>query len=138
MLYLRQWLAAFPPGAVLVLRLEDYAALASTPAEMAEAGPSGRLGAARALRRVFDHLGLPQPPAAAAGEAAGGWWAAALGAPVARGSHPREATPQRSPPAGIDPAVRSRVAAFYAPFDAELEALLGVNGFARWHTPLPG
>jgi len=127
--YLRQWQAAFGADNVLVLRLEDWARMAESPAEREEAGPSGRLGVARGLRRILQHLGLPQPPAEA--------WAAMLAPAPARGSHPREATPQRSPPERIDAAVRARVDAFYAPFDAEL-AELTLPGFSDWKRPLSG
>ena len=122
--YLKEWLAAFPQEDVLVLRLEDYARMAVGTAEESEAGPSGRLGVRRTLQRLFSHLGLHEPSAEV--------WMAMLSLPIARGSHPREATPQRSPPERIDSTVRAQAAAFYAPFDAELDVLLQ-PGFSDWH-----
>ena len=109
--FMKSWLAAFPKEDLLVLRLEDYAQ---------DVGGT--------LSKVFSHLGLAQPSADV--------FNSMLALPIARGSHPREATPQRSPPERIDAAVRARVAAFYRPFDLELEAMLGKPGFAEWHTPM--
>jgi hypothetical protein len=128
--FLRRWLAAFPKADVLVLRLEDYAridgaATADTPADAG--GPSGRVGVARTLAALQRHLGL---------DAAGaGAWETMVAAPVARATPPHDRFPggARAEPSGIDPAVRTRVKAFYDPFDAELEALLGAPGFADWH-----
>ncbi len=128
--FLRRWLAAFPKSDVLVLRLEDYirvndAATADTPVD--EGGPSGRVGVARTLKALHRHLGLDAPDEGA--------WAAMVAAPVARATpaHDRFGAGSRAEPADIDAAVRARVKAFYDPFDAELEALLGAPGFADWH-----
>ena len=119
--YLRQWQAAFGKENVLVLRLEDWTRMGE------EGGPLHRLGVSRGLRRIFAHLGLDEPPADV--------WSNMLAMDVARGSHAREATPQRAAPADIDPAVRARVAAFYDEFDRELDELLE-PGFSNWRTPL--
>ena len=143
--YLRRWLHAFPRRDVLVLRLEDYArragdanatAAAAGSAETAggldlSGGPSGREGVARALAAVQAHLGLDPAPA--------GTWQAMVAAPVARGHRPHDdpyyegGRPEDS--ADIEPALRAKIAAFYAPFDAELDELLGEPGFSDWHTP---
>jgi hypothetical protein len=108
--YMRSWLHAFPSGELLVLRLEDYAR------------PGGVQAALDAVQR---HLGLAAPDAAAA--------AAMATAEIARASSPRSRFLERVPPERIAPAVRAKLRAFYDPFDAELEQLMGKPGFADWH-----
>lgn len=104
--FMPDWLAAFPPEDVLVLRLEDYVSATHRRT---------------VLERVFRHLHLQEPTAEK--------WEEILDMPAQRaGGKP-------GPPEGkgeMQAGTRAELEAFYAPYNKELARLLGDGGFETW------